>query len=208
MKPSARPRSLKEIFGRNWEGLQKPRLHSPRQRVSNRKEHSVLRKGGSSLGSIQKTFQDHQQLSEASIDQPNNIYTKLASIVTLKPITKPLLQKLFKKSSTPAAGQAALKDPNILSSFDQIRSRISEGRRLNRQKGNKAVLETGNEGIANEESLRSALSESQILTEQQRLSQQILEQQKQEQPELEEIEENKKKEKLLMDALVQLRVKE
>ena len=76
-------------------------------------------------------------MSEASIDRPNNMHTKPKSSVTLKPITNPLLQKLFKKSLIPAAGQTDLKDPNILSSgntqqatapgtlFDQIRSRIS-----------------------------------------------------------------------------------
>ena len=73
VKPSARPRSLKESFRRIGEGLQKPRIHLPRQRVSN---------DGSSLGRIQQTFQEPQQFREISADQP----TKPKSIVTLKPI--------------------------------------------------------------------------------------------------------------------------
>ena len=56
VKPFARPLSLKESFGRIGENLQNPRLHLPIQRVSNRKENSVFRKEGSSLGRIQQTF--------------------------------------------------------------------------------------------------------------------------------------------------------
>ena len=74
VKPSARPRSLKESFRRIGEGLQKQRLHLPRQRVSNRKENSVLRIDGSSLGRIQQTFPDPQQLIVTSTDPQNNIY--------------------------------------------------------------------------------------------------------------------------------------
>merc|ERR1711892_915036 len=220
-KQTARPRTLKESFASIGQELHKQRLHLPVQRDSTRK--IGLPKTSFRNENVFSFQNESPRTSSVIINAQESDRKTAIRHKARESITNPLLQQLFNKNSIPSADQTAFQNPRVpfadniqqiaapVSLFQQIKSKISAG-----QQESQVTPDSGDEDNfiagANNKISQSALSQGQIFTEQRRLREQILEQQKQEQAskrkQLEEIEKRKKKEKSLMDALLQQRVKE
>ena len=206
-----RPKTLKESFESIRQSNQEHRLNIPRQKEVDENEillttKSPRIKASSIKSDTQSIFVPPERpQSGRPVITNNNVHTS-------KPIRNPLLQKLFNRESIPTEERTKLENANApqqhkktpdlqpSSLFSQIRSKISET-----HKQENIIIKS------DDERSRPVLSQGQIFTEQQRLRQDTLKQQEQEDDsirKLKQIEEKKKKEKALMDALVSQRVKE